>query len=316
MNVMVFWVWAFWFAMIKHIADNQDIKVFAYEKDEFTIDFLQKYSSHPYFFEWVKVPDRVNFVKNYKDILGEIDVIIIAVPCQFIPDLIKELKWHVKPWVTFVNLSKWINTRTFKTVSEEIAWILWNFDYHYAVLSWWMIASELIEEVPLWADIAISSIDIYTTMNAIFTQKKLSTHIFVDSIKSVELVWAFKNIFSILIWYYEGKWYRSSTIGYIFCEFYKEFESLIEVFTWERANLRFWDYSVWWDIIASAFGDSRNKLFWKLLWEGKPVQEVLDYMQKERKTAEWYHTLSGVYNLIKDKEWFTLIKELWKHITL
>lgn len=316
MNVLVFWVGAFWFAMIKHIADNPDIKVFAYEQDEFTLDFLKKYSAHPYFFEWIKVPERVNFTKNYKNILSEIDVIIIAIPCQFIPALIHDIKGDIKKWVTFVNLSKWINTNTFRTVSEEIKIELAGFEYNYGVLSWGMIASELIDEVPLWADIAISSMDMYTQVNTIFTQKKLHTNIFVDTIKNVELVGALKNIFSIVVGFYEWKGYKSSTIGYYFCEFYKEFEELIIIFTGKENTLNFTNYSLGSDIIASAFWESRNKLFWKLLWEGKSIEEILEFMKKERKTAEWYHTLLGVYNIVKDKEGFELIKQMWKLITL
>lgn len=316
MNVLVFWVGAFWFAMIKHIADNPEIKVCAYEQDEFTLDFLKKYSAHPYFFEWVKVPERVNFTKNYKSILSEIDVIIIAIPCQFIPALIHDIKWDIKKWVTFVNLSKWINTNTFRTVSEEIKAELDGFEYNYAVLSGGMIASELIAEVPLWADIAISSIDIYSQMNTLFTQKKLYTHIFVDNIKNVELVGALKNIFSIVVWFYEWKGYKSSTIWYYFCEFYKEFEELIVIFTGKKNTLDFTNYSLGGDIIASAFWESRNKLFWKLLWEGKSIEEVLEFMKKERKTAEGYHTLQWVYGIVKDKEGFELIKQMWKITTL
>jgi hypothetical protein len=50
-NIFLFGVGSFGYSMLTHIGDNHDHIVYAYEKDEFTLNFLKKFSRHPYFFE-------------------------------------------------------------------------------------------------------------------------------------------------------------------------------------------------------------------------------------------------------------------------
>jgi glycerol-3-phosphate dehydrogenase len=92
--------------MLKHIGDSQDLNIYAYEKDEFILNFLKKFSRHPYFFEGVKVNDRIIFTSDYKDILASVDVIIIAIPRQAIREFIPKIKKYIKPGTIIVNLAK------------------------------------------------------------------------------------------------------------------------------------------------------------------------------------------------------------------
>ena len=134
-----------------------------------------------------------------------------------------------------------------------------------------------------------------------------------EDILNIELYWSLKNIMAIMVWYYEWKWNCKSTIWYYIVEFYSEMKEIIKLY-WGSWNLDFSYYSLWWDIVATCFWNSRNKYFWKLLWEGKNIENILDILKKENKHAEWYETLKAVYWIIKDKEWFEISKKMYSLI--
>ena len=311
MNILIFWVWAFGFAVLKHIWDKKDIVgIYATDTDEFSINFLKKFRRHPYFFEGVKLSEKIIFTTHYKDILPSIDLVIIAVPSQITVNLVQEIKPHLKKGVILLNLAKGINNETFQTISEGIKKELKKFPYHYAVLSGGMIAKELVEDAPLWADIGILDEEAWKQLKALFQHKNLEINIVRRGIRNIELYGALKNVMSIILGYYEGKGYASSTLGYYMCNLIIEVRGIIKLL-WGEEDLEFENYSFGGDIIASCFWDSRNKFFGKLLWSGKNVKEALEILAKDKKRAEWYETLKGLKKLLaKKKNGYPLIRQM------
>lgn len=297
--------------MLKHIGDREDIVwLYATDKDEFSINFLKKFRRHPYFFEGVKVSEKIIFTTHPKDIIPSVDIIIIAVPSQRVVDLIEEIKPQLKKWVILLNLAKGINNETLETIGEGIKKLLKKFPHYYGVLSWWMIAQELVNDAPLGADIGIVDAQMWEKLKRIFQYKNLEIQIVDHGIKNIELYGALKNVMSIVLWYYEGKWYASSTLGYYTCNLLKETRGIIKLL-WGEDDLAFDNYSFWGDIIASCFWESRNKYFGKLLWSGKTVEEALEMLAKEKKRAEGFETLKGIKKLLaKKKTGFPLIREI------
>lgn len=302
MNIFVFWIGAFWYAILRHIENSPEcIGLYATDNDEFTINFLKKFRRHPYFYEGVKLGDKAIFTMNYKDIVPSIDLIIIATPSQKVLELVRGLKSQLKPGVTLLNLAKWINNETLKTISEWIANELGDFKYNYWVLSWGMIAKEVIEEAQLWVDIGIQNKKIWEKLKRLFEHKNMQIHLVHRWIKNIELYGALKNVCAIAMGYYEGKWYGSSTLGYYLCNILKEIKEIIIILGGDK-NFEFLDYSLWGDIIATCFWDSRNRYFGKLVWSGKSVEEALSILVQEKKRAEWYETMKWLKKLLDKKE--------------
>ena len=146
----------FGFAILDHIGDNPDFEIFAYEQNPDMTKSIQENRRHPFFFENTTLHAQVKILSEYETILPEIDIILLVIPYQFLQTFITQIQPLLKPRVLIVNLSKGINNTTFTTVSEDLALILQNFPYTYAVLSGGMIASELIDAAPLGANIALS----------------------------------------------------------------------------------------------------------------------------------------------------------------
>lgn len=309
MKILTIWMWAFWLAILNHLSKTHpETTFYAYEKNQISVDFMKENRVNPYFFIWEKLSDNIVIVDNLENEIKETDLIIIAIPNQFVKQLIIDIKPYLKSWVSFLNLSKWIDNSNLKTVSDNIKEELWDFKYNYSVLSWWMIATEVFYFSKLWAQIWYSNEEIWNKLKKIFETTTLKIDL-TSEYKNIELYWAFKNIMALYVGYLEWKWYEYSSIWYHFCEMFSNIEKLI-IDLWWINDFNFKQYALGWDIIATCFWNSRNKYLWKLVWSGKQISEALEILRIENKHAEWYETLKWVRNFIKDKKNYEKLNEL------
>ena len=300
MKTLVLWVGAFGVAIIKHLSllhPHQEF--YAYEKDVTSREHLIRERRSPYFFPDFTFWENVIFLEEIETILPSIDLILFVIPNQFIRSTVTTMKPHLKSGVIFLNLSKGIDNTTLRTVSDTLQDELGGFDYHYAVLSWGMIASELVEARPLGADIWVSDVSIGQALIGTFQSDTLTIRITLDY-KNVELYGALKNIFALYVGYLEGKWYGASTVGYHFSLLWHDMRKLIPLLGGSDA-LDYGDFSLGWDMIATCFGNSRNKYFGKLVWEGKTPLEAYAQLKEQKKHAEGFETLKGIKNFISWK---------------
>lgn len=313
MKTLILGIGAFGFAVLKHLSENNpDTTFYAYERDETVFSHVKDNSTHPYFFDGAKLSGNIEYV-NAEDVLADMDVVVIAIPAQFIASSFEALKSKLKPGVTLVNLSKGINNQTLQTTGESLTEILWDLDYNYSVLAGGMIASELVEWNILGADIVIENYGIWKQLEDLFGSESLDINLLEWSTKNTELYSSLKNIFAIILGYYEGQWLGMSSIGYYTCKVYKEIDELIVLLGGESGG-SFSNYANGGDLIATCFGNSRNKYLWNLLGSGKTIDQALEIMKIENKLSEWYATLQWIYPYIKDRQWFEEIKKIGKLI--
>lgn len=309
MKPLILWVGAFGVPILLHLANNHPETVFyAYEKDENALKHMMRERRHPHFFTDKTFWPNITFVEDLSQILPEIDLIILIIPNQFVRSAIIDMKWHLKEWVAFLNLSKWIDNTTLRTVSDTLSDELWDFHYEYAVLSGGMIASELIEWKMLGADIATQDESIGKQLETLFRSSTLDIRL-TKEVKNTELYGALKNIFALYVGYLEGKWYGYSTIGYHIIRLYDEMKRLI-IELWGTDHIDYGTYALGGDLVATCFWKSRNRYFGSLVGGGRTPAEALEILHSEKKHAEGYETLKWVVNLIGDR--FQLYPELEK----
>ena len=296
MKTLIIWVWAFGFAILNHLAKNNwELQFYSYEKDQNVLKTLQERRQNPYFYPNTFLPSNVVFLESLET-LSEFDLVIIALPAQYIWGFVREIKQNLKPWVTFLNLSKGIDNTTLQTPSDILKQELWDFDYHYAILSWGMIAGELVDEKILWAQIATENMIIGEKIKTLFQSQTLEITLTTEY-KNIELYGSLKNVFALYMGYLEWKWYAMSSIGYYFCELYKELPELL-LLLWGTRNIDFWDFALGGDMIATCFWNSRNRYFWKLVGEWNTPKSVEEKLKLEKKHAEGYYTLMGIKEVI------------------
>jgi glycerol-3-phosphate dehydrogenase (NAD(P)+) len=313
MKVLTIWLWAFGFAINKLLWENNKNNTFyVYEVNKTITENIEKTREHPFFFKWYKLSENVEIIYDIEKIIFEIDLLIIALPAQFISTTISWLKGKLKPWITILNLSKWIdiisNNPVSRLIWEKLDWL----NFNYCVLSWWMIAMELVEWKYLWADLWINDFVLWEKIKKLFENHDFQIVLRKD-ILNIELYGSLKNIMAILCWYYEWLWYGQSSIWAKLVEYYSEIWEIIELYGWNK-KLDFSYYSLWWDIVATCFWNSRNRYLGNLLWSWKNIKEALEILKSENKHSEWYETLKVVYEMIKDKEWFKISKYLYNLI--
>ncbi len=309
MKTLVLGVGAFGVAILKHLSSlHKDETLYAYEKDPTVLTHLIRERKSPYFFTDFTFPANVIFLEKIEDVLPTIDCIVLIIPNQFIRSALAGMKPYIKSGVTFLNLSKGIDNTTLRTVSDTIADELGDFPYHYACLSWGMIAGELVAWNPLGADIGVSDSSIGVPLTALFASENLSIRI-TEDYKNTELYGALKNIFALYVGYLEGKWYGASTVGYHYCLLWEDMKQLIPLLGGNPV-LDYGDFALGWDMIATCFGNSRNKHFGKLVGSGKTPTEAYNQLKEEKKHAEWYETLKGVKAFIEGKGKFEELEKV------
>lgn len=293
MKTLIVWVGAFGFAVLKHLSQNHSNTYFyASEINDEILSHLQKKRQSPYFFEWVTLWENITFLDGKNVDYSEYDLLIVAIPAQFVGWFFENIKSSLKPWVTILNLAKGINNTTLESISEVIASKLWDFSYHYAVLSGWMIAQELVDEKMLGATIACQNLEIAQKLQKLFESEKLKIEIS-QNVKNTELIGSVKNIIALFAWYLEWKWNGNSTFWFYLCELYKELPELFVMIDWEK-NLDFTSFAFTGDMVATCFWFSRNRYFWQLVWKWHTPLEAYEILKSEKKHAEWYETLKWV----------------------
>lgn len=311
MKILTIWLWAFWFAINKILCEwNKNQIFYWYELNNTIHENIQKNREHPFFFKWIKILDNFKFINNLEKELSSFDLLILAIPNQFIGDFFIKNKKLLKKWVIIINLSKWINLSTNKTTSETIKNIIDDNSYEYSILSWWMIATDVINNKLLWADLWIKNSIIWDKIIKLFknTNIKIKQR---KNILNIELYGSFKNIISIIVWYHIEKEWNYSTVWYILSELLNELKILLKLYSAEE-NINFESFSLWWDIIASCFWNTRNKYLWALLAKWNNINQALIKLEKENKISEWYKTFQIVYQTTKNIPECKIINNFYK----
>lgn len=303
-KTLIIWLGAFGFAIAKHLGENNPQETFfAIERNQEVYQHIKENKTHPFFYPWVFLPDNIGVI-DYEEIqYSDFDIIISIIPCQFLESFFQEVWDLLKPGVILVNLSKWINNTTLQTPGQTLESILGGKNYSYVYMAGGMIAQELVDWKTLWVDIVTTSKENGERIQNIFNSSTLHTNLKIENPYNTELYAALKNIVALILGYYEWLWNNPSTLGYYLCEIFKEMSLLISEL-WGSKILDFSDYSLWGDIIATCFWESRNRLLWNMLWKGIPISEALEKLREQKKIAEWYETLKGIYSITQEKQYF------------
>lgn len=310
-KILILWLWAFGFAVAKHLGENNpDTTIYASEINPEIYNSISDTRTHPYFFEWVKLPENIELIADTQDFLPEVDIIISIIPCQFVWWAFSGMKEYLKSWVTILNLSKWIDNVSMQTVGEKLSEVLWWVRISYAYLAGGMIAQELVDGTLLWADIVSESSKIWEKLTRLFQSDSLDIKLKISPAKNTELYAALKNIIALILGYYEWQWVGASSRGYYLTKLLWEMKEVITLLDWD-SQIDFTDYALCWDLIATCFGWSRNRLLWNMLGEWKDITQALWELKAQNKIAEWYETLKWVYKLTTWKAGFEEINKFW-----
>jgi len=153
-----------------------------------------------------KVPKELEFEHDDKRIMSEVDLLVSAVPCQFMRQIWTRLKEHVPEDVPIVSVAKGIENDTLLRPTEILAEILHcvqndkggGRNSRLAVLSGPTIADELARKLPATACSASRNVSLAKKIQHTFSDNVPWFRVYTNTdIVGVELAGAMKNVIAI-----------------------------------------------------------------------------------------------------------------------
>ncbi len=141
------------------------------------------------------IAEPVEFESGDERVFQDCDLIVSAVPCQFVRDVWTRLRPHVPTGVPIVSVAKGIENETLLRPTEVLQAVLAP-NTHVAVLSGPTIADELARRLPATACIACDDDVLCREMQVTFNADWLRVYTNLDLV-GVELAGACKNVIAI-----------------------------------------------------------------------------------------------------------------------
>ena len=255
----------------------------------------------------IKLPSGIKYTSNLKDTVESSELLVIAIPAQFVDDLVKQLKTLVKKQYILIA-SKGIENDTFSFLEEVVRRGINT--RKIAVISGPTFAIDIVQNYPVAFTLASRS---WMTREVI-KKTLVNSHVKVRpsrDVVGVEVCGAIKNVISIASGMIEGMNYPESTKAMFITESLHDLKNLIKALGGNKKTIL--TFAGFGDLLMTATSTkSRNFTFGKMFGENRPKEEIEKY--KKETTIEGLYTLESIYNLIKKKKVYMPIIYLIKDI--
>ncbi|MDD2516354.1 MAG: NAD(P)-binding domain-containing protein [Candidatus Gracilibacteria bacterium] len=295
-NIIIFGLGQFGYAVMKHLDRNLDYSRFnliGFEKNDEIIKSLKETKRHPFWFVDSGISENVIIASSSEKALEKVNILILAVPSNFLLSTLEDFKKNIKNEIIILNLAKGLSPNG-EPFSKEFKKADFSFPYSFGVLSGGNIAKDLFYGEKLGSTIAFADKESSKKIKEIFESQSLYIEES-DDIIGVELAGAFKNICTLFLGYLEGKGTSVGTITYYLTQISEEIKNFaVKNFGAKPATFSLESQCWGNDLIMSYIGETRNKEFGKMIGQGMGVEETLEIMKKENKTVEGMNTVNKI----------------------
>jgi len=258
------------------------------------------------FLPGIKIPKEIILTSSLKTALQNKDIIVLAIPSQFMRPVLKRVKQTGYPAkALYLSVTKGIEMGTFKRISEVIHDELGNVKL--AVLSGPTIALEVAQGKPAVAVIASHNQKVRDLLQSIFMAERFRIYTN-DDVAGVELGGSLKNIIAIACGISDGLGFGANTKAAILAR------GLVEISRLGAAMgakvHTFSGISGLGDLATTCISkDSRNRSVGEKIGRGKALKEVIKHMQM---VAEGVPTAKSAYALsLRHKVDMPITKEVY-----
>lgn len=260
------------------------------------------------FLPGIAIPKEVIIEEELTVAVADADVIILAIPSQFVAKIIGRLKPFDLSKKIIVSVIKGIENRTLGRMSEVIKRELGAIQI--AVLSGPTIATEVAKAIPSTAVIATKNRQIAKILQAVFNSKNFRIYTNPDVI-GVELGGSLKNVIAIACGVCDGLGFGTNAKAAIVTRGLTEMARLGEAM---GANPKtFFGLSGLGDLITTCVNPkSRNRTVGEQLGQGRPLEKIVTSTDM---VAEGIPTVKAAYRLSrKHKVAMPIVKEVYNII--
>ncbi len=253
----------------------------------------------------VKIPANVKITSDLDLAIDESDIIVLAVPSQFLRSVLNKIKCCNFKNKTILSVVKGIETTSLMRVSEVINTVLGNVNL--AVLSGPTIATEVVKNIPTTAVIASAKAKTAKTLQKIFNSETFRIYTNTDLI-GVEIGGSLKNVIAISCGVCDGLGYGTNTKAAIVTRGLAEMSRLGVALGAKPKT--FAGLTGLGDLITTCFSpQSRNRGVGEQLGKGIPIAKILGSMTM---VAEGVETAKAAYRLsVKHKVPMPITKEVY-----
>lgn len=242
------------------------------------------------------IPDDFVITTDMKLVVMDADIIVIAVPSEFVRNVCMELNKYLKKEQVICIASKGIENNSCLFMDEVVRQNING--NNIAVISGGTFAEDMVKEVPVGLTLAtekkLAGDMILKAMENDYVKINIT-----DDIIGTEICGSIKNVFAIAAGMLEGMKYPESTKSLFMTEVVNDIKFLIKSLGGKEETVL--SFAGIGDILLTCSSSkSRNYTLGKMIGEERERQEIKQYIDSS--TIEGLYTLNSIKKLLKDKE--------------
>lgn len=294
-------------ALASLLAKNKE-EVFFWVRNKEQFKSIKETRENKKYLPNIKIPDRVKVVNSYREAIDICNIVVLAIPSQNIRGLLVELKDYLSNSTLVVNVSKGIEQKTLKTISEVCKEIIPNNPY--IVLSGPSHAEEVGKDLPTTVVAASENKNYAKKIQEIFTSNTFRVYTNED-VKGVELGGSLKNVIAIASGISDGLGYGDNTKAALMNRGIIEISRLADKLGADK--MTFLGLAGIGDLIVTCTSmHSRNRRAGILIGKGKSVEEAI---KEVGMVVEGIYTTEAAFKLAKENNVeMPIVEELYKII--
>ncbi|MBM3246685.1 MAG: NAD(P)-dependent glycerol-3-phosphate dehydrogenase [Candidatus Omnitrophica bacterium] len=275
--------------------------------------YLNKKRINTKFLPGVKIPRQIEISAELRQALCGRDLIILAIPSQYLRDTLKKIKQANYPGgAIFLSVTKGIEIGSLKRMSELIHDELGGVKV--AVLSGPTIAQEVVRQIPTTAVIASHNEEVRKHLQNVFMTERFRIYTN-DDVVGVELGGSLKNIIAIACGISDGLGFGTNTKAALLSRGLTEISRLGQAMG-ARVHT-FSGISGLGDLVTTCISPySRNRFVGEQIGKGKALKQIEAHMQmpacRQAGIAEGVPTTKSAYALsLKHKVEMPITREIY-----
>ncbi len=274
---------------------ENDITLWDYESKR--TEEMNKTRENSLYLPGVKLPDNIRATSDYENILEDVEYVIMAIPSQFLRGVINKISNQIRENTIIVNVSKGIEIKSHKRMSEIIKEeILGTFHKNIVALSGPTHAEEVCQKKPSAIVAACENIEVAKKVQELFSRDYFRVYAHND-IVGVEIGASLKNCMAIAAGICDGLGLGDNSKSAIMTRGLMEMARFGAVFGSEEKT--FSGLTGVGDLITTCTSKhSRNRFVGEKLGSGQKIEEILKSMVM---VAEGVPTVKAVYEISKEQ---------------
>ena len=271
--------------------NTHDVTLWSHRADH--ADAIRETRENTTLLPGIRIPERVEITSDLELSVSNAEMLVAAVPTQFLRSVAERLKSHNLQKVVIVNVAKGIENTSLMTISEMLIDVLPTVKReHIVTLSGPSFAEEVSKQIPTAVVAASSSLDTAKLAQKIFMTPYFRVYSS-DDIHGVELAGSVKNVIAIGAGIADGAGFGDNTKAAIMTRATAELSRLGKIMGAKPQT--FAGLSGIGDLIATCMSKhSRNRHVGEEIGKGRKLPDILNEMVM---VAEGVATTRSVHDL-------------------